>query len=341
MKLISFTVPSYNSENYLNKCVDSLLKGGDDVEIIIVNDGSRDGTLAIAREYEQKYPDIVRVVDKENGGHGSGVNAGQKIATGLYFKVVDSDDWVDEDALAELLRTIKQHMADGTLPDLYVTDFVYFHAADNTNHVSSYETKFPVRQLCSWDNVKKFKYSHLLLMHAVMFKLDKLLESNTVLPEHTFYVDNYFAYKPLPFMKTVYYLDVHLYQYYIGRDDQSVNRANFVKRYAQQLRVMRCMVDAYKWREIKAMPKGLRNYLWHMLEAVMMNTIFFTCAEDSKERREGLKELWRHIKSHDRQLYRKLRSNSYATVVNYLPWRLRGRVMSFGYNVLCKKVKLG
>lgn len=84
MKIISFAVPCYNSAEYMRKCVDSLLSGGEDVEVIIVNDGSKDGTLEIARGYAEKYPDIVKVIDKENGGHGSGVNAGLKAATGLY-----------------------------------------------------------------------------------------------------------------------------------------------------------------------------------------------------------------------------------------------------------------
>lgn len=341
MKLISFAVPCYNSEGYMRKCVDSLLSGGEDVEIIIVNDGSHDGTLAIAREYESAYPNIVRVVDKENGGHGSGVNAGLRLATGLYYKVVDSDDWVDENALRELIATIKQHDREDSLPDLYITDFVYFHASDNTSHISSYETKFPVRQLCTWDKVKKFKYAHMMLMHALMYKRDKLLESDTVLPEHTFYVDNLFAYKPLPFMKTVYYLNVQLYQYYIGREDQSVNRKNFVKRYEQQVKVMKCMADAYTLAEIKQMPKGLRKYMWHSLEVIMMNTIYFVCAEKSPERKATLKELWQHIKQHDYAMYKKLHNRSYPTVVNYLPWGLRSWVMGIGYDYLCKKIKLG
>ncbi|MCX4313592.1 MAG: glycosyltransferase family 2 protein [Clostridia bacterium] len=341
MKLISFTVPCYNSENYMRKCVDSLLRGGDDVEIIIVNDGSHDGTINIAREYEASYPNIVRVIDKENGGHGSGVNAGLAVATGLYYKVVDSDDWVDGAALAELIETIKAHSAAGTLPDLYITDFVYYHAADDTHHVSSYEKKFPVRKICGWEKVKAFKYSHMLLMHALMYKRDKLIESNTVLPEHTFYVDNLFAYKPLPFMKTVYYLDVQLYWYYIGREDQSVNRNNFVKRYPQQIRVMKCMVDSYTWREIKKMPRGLRKYMWHALEVIMMNTIYFTCAENSPDRHVALKDLWQHVKKSDKALYKKLRHRSYAFIVNYLPWGLRRFIMTVGYNILCRKVKLG
>ena len=101
MKLITFAIPSYNSEKYLCHAVDTILTGGEEVEIIIVNDGSTDATAAIADSYARQYPTIVRAIHKENGGHGSGVNRGLQEATGLYFKVVDSDDWVDEEALAE------------------------------------------------------------------------------------------------------------------------------------------------------------------------------------------------------------------------------------------------
>lgn len=341
MKLISFTVPCYNSQVYMKKCIDSLLTGGRDVEIIIVNDGSKDGTLKLANEYKENYPDTVKVIDKENGGHGSGVNAGLKAAEGLYFKVVDSDDWLDTDALNELLGVIKLHLSEGRLPDLYVTNFIYDRVYDGTKHVSSYEKKMPQGKIFGWDGVKKFRFSHMMLMHALLYKRENLLKSGTRLPEHTFYVDNIFAYKPLPFMQTVYYLNVDLYHYFIGRADQSVNRKNIIARYEQQLLVMREMTDAYSWDEIKKMPKGLKNYMWHSLEVIMMTTLFFTCAEYSKERKENLKALWRHIKERDKKLYKKLRHGSYATVVNYLSWRLRGFVMSKGYDILCRKVKLG
>ncbi len=341
MKLISFAVPCYNSQDYMRKCVDSLLTGGDEVEIIIVNDGSRDDTINIANGYAEKYPDIVKVIDKENGGHGSGVNAGMANSTGLYYKVVDSDDWLDDNALASLLSKIREHKEKETLPDLYVTNFIYDKVSEGTQYVSAYGDKMPEGQIIGWDKVKKFNLSHMMLMHALLYKREKLLQSGTVLPEHTFYVDNLFAYKPLPFMQTVCYLNLDLYHYFIGREDQSVNRKNFVKRYEQQIRVMKCMTDAYTLDEIKKMPKGLKRYMWHSLEVIMMNTIFFTCAEDSPERRKALKEMWQHIKSKDKKLYRKLRSNSYATAVNYLSWKFRGWVMTKGYNFLCKKIKLG
>lgn len=341
MKLISFAVPCYNSQDYMSNCIDSLLAGGDDVEIIIINDGSRDGTLNIAQSYAGKFPSVVKVIDKENGGHGSGVNAGLQAAEGLYYKVVDSDDRLERDALLKLIAKIKEHIAAGVSPDLYVTNFVYDHAYDNTTHLSTYKKKIPEGKIVGWNCVKKFRFSHMMLMHALLFKRDIVLQSGTVLPEHTFYVDNIYAYKPLPCVKTLCYLNLDLYWYFIGRADQSINIDNFVKRYKQQIRVMLCMSDAYNWSEIKTFPKGLKKYMWHSLEAIMMTTLLFTCAEYSPERKADLKEMWRHIKSRDKKLYARLRRRSYALAVNYLPWRLRGFIMKVGYKILCKKVKLG
>lgn len=98
MKLLSVAIPCYNSEAYMSKCINSLLIGGEEVEIIIVDDGSSDRTAEIADDYAEKYPTIVKAIHQENGGHGQAVNTGIKNATGLYFKVVDSDDWVNQDA---------------------------------------------------------------------------------------------------------------------------------------------------------------------------------------------------------------------------------------------------
>ncbi|MGN0813975.1 MAG: glycosyltransferase family 2 protein [Candidatus Coproplasma sp.] len=341
MKYVTFVVPSYNSQDYLNRCVDSLLVGGEDVEIIIVNDGSTDNTGAIADEYCKKYPDIVRAVHKQNGGHGSGINAGLKHATGMYFKVVDSDDWLDEGALRSLLSTIKAHEQGGVYPDLYVTNFIYDRITDGKFYISSYEKMLPQDKICGWDEVKKFRTTHMMLMHSLMYKRETLIKSGIVLPEHTFYEDNYFAYMPLPHTKTLCYLNLNLYHYFIGRSDQSVNINNFTKRYEQQIRVMNLMTDAYRWDEINSFPKGLKNYMRHSIDVVTMNTLLFTCAEKSDARVRDYKNFWNHIKTNDKKMYGHLRRRSYSVIVNYLPWKLRGAVLKKGYFLLCKTIKLG
>ena len=141
MKYITFTIPCYNSQDYMKRCIDSLLPGGDDVEIIIVDDGSTDATGEIADYYEKQYPGIVKAVHKENGGHGSGVNTGLQLATGVYFKVVDSDDWLDEAAYEKLLGRVrgfcvkKETRLIGEIPDMFVCNYVYDHLDEGTSRL--------------------------------------------------------------------------------------------------------------------------------------------------------------------------------------------------------------
>lgn len=342
MKYISFVIPSYNSEAYLHHAVDSLLVAGSDVEIIIVNDGSKDSTLAIAKAYEKKHPTIVRVIDKANGGHGSTINAGLKIATGLFFKVIDSDDWVDENSLMTLLQKIKDHVKYQIDVDLYITNFVYEHVSDNTQYERDYSVNFPKEVVFNWSETKKrFKYSKTLLMHALVYKTKILKDMGFELPEHTFYVDNLVSYVPLPYVKHAYYMKLPFYRYFIGRSDQSITLKNITNRYLQQIRVQRLMVDAYSYDLINQLPKGLRSYMKHCLSAIMMITQMFTVASDTPERRKELKDLWKHIKNNDVRLYRFLRFRSMNFWVHNLPWKIKGYVMVKGYLYLVKKVKLG
>ena len=98
MKYITFAIPCYNSQDYMERCINSLVKGGEDVEVLVIDDGSMDSTGEIADAYERKYPGIVKAIHQENGGHGAGVNKGLELARGQYYKVVDSDDWLEESA---------------------------------------------------------------------------------------------------------------------------------------------------------------------------------------------------------------------------------------------------
>ena len=125
MKLLSIAIPCYNSEAYMEKCIDSLLVGGEDVEILVVDDGSSDRTAEIADAYAEKYPTIVKAIHQENGGHGEAVNAGMRNATGLYFKVVDSDDWVNAEAYAQILKTLEELIRGSETVDLLISNFVY------------------------------------------------------------------------------------------------------------------------------------------------------------------------------------------------------------------------
>lgn len=125
MKLLSVVIPCYNSQEYMKYCIESLLPGGEDVELLIVNDGSSDKTTEIANEYAKAYPSIIRAIHQINGGHGEAVNTGIKNATGLYLKVVDSDDWVDTRAYLKILNILKEFTNENKSIDMFISNFVY------------------------------------------------------------------------------------------------------------------------------------------------------------------------------------------------------------------------
>lgn len=307
MKLISFAIPSYNSEAYLHHAVESLLPGGEEVEIIIVNDGSKDRTLEIAKEYECKYPSIVRVVDKENGGHGSGVNAGLAAATGIYYKVVDSDDWVDGSALASLLAKVREFAEGGTLPDTIFCNYVYEHTDRGLSVPVRYRNVFPKDRIFTWSETKRFGISQYIMMHSAVQRREMLLESGIHLPEHTFYVDVLLVYVPLPYTKTMYYLDVDLYRYFIGRVDQSVNEGILVKRVDQQIKVNKLLVDAYRIEEIEKQDKKLARYMVHDLSVILSSATSVLFVANTPEALEKNREMWQYVKDNDPEMYRRMR----------------------------------
>lgn len=336
MKYITFAVPCYNSESYMRRCVDSLLSGGRDVEIILINDGSTDRTAEIADEYQLKYPDIVRAVHKENGGHGSGVNKGLELAQGIYYKVVDSDDWLDKDAYLKLLRRIKDFCINGRkapecdMPDLFVCNYVYDHLDEGTSRVMDYRNIFPEEKMCTWKDIGRFKPSQYLIMHSLMFRAEVLRKSGVKLPEHTFYVDNLFSYQPLPYVESIYYMDLDLYHYYLGREDQSVNEKVLMKRIDQQIRVTELVAKSVDLRSVKAKYPKLASYMTRnisiMLSISSIHLLLIRTAEAEQKRRD----MWDSIKAYNTALYYRLR---YSTLsgLTYLPGKLGGKLTEGGY----------
>ncbi|MEG0722197.1 MAG: glycosyltransferase family A protein, partial [Lachnospiraceae bacterium] len=190
MKYISFAIPCYNSAEYMEHAIETILTGGEDVEILIINDGSKDDTLKIAKEYEKKYPSIIRAVDKENGGHGDAVNVGLKYATGLYFKVVDSDDWVDTEALKKVLEAVHKLTEESTPIDMLISNYVYEKVGVAHKRIIHYRNVLPQNQIMGWKNIGRFHLGQYILMHSVIYRTELLKLCQMELPKHTFYVDN-------------------------------------------------------------------------------------------------------------------------------------------------------
>ena len=302
MKIITFAIPCYNSAAYMDRCIETLLPCGNDVEIIIINDGSSDDTGKIADQYAAKYPDIVRAIHQENGGHGEAVNTGLKNALGHYFKVVDSDDWLDGPGISEVLLRLKTLMAGNSAPDMMVCNYIYEKLNEGVSHIINYNDVFPANQLFGWDEIRRFPLWKYLLMHSLIYRTQLLQACGLKLPKHTFYVDNIFAYQPLPAVKTIYYLDVDLYHYFIGRDDQSVNENVMIKRIDQQLRVTRIMIECHRLPE-DISSKKLNCYMLSYLAIMMTICIVFLRITGTQENRTKERDLWAFLAECDNGLY--------------------------------------
>ena len=213
-KICSFGIPCYNSAADMDRCITSILEGSGyapDVEIIIVDDGSVDETPAKADEWVRRYPGIIRAVHQENGGHGTAVLTGLKNATGVYYKVVDSDDWLDGAALATMLSCLRGFVERDTRVDLFISNYVYEKVHEGTHTTIDYRFAIPRKKIIGWNDVGYFRPDQHLLMHSLCYRTDVLRAGDLPLPPHTFYVDNIYAYVPLPRCKTLYYADIDLY----------------------------------------------------------------------------------------------------------------------------------
>lgn len=334
MKLLTFTVPCYNSQDYMRHCIESLLPGGEDVEIIIVDDGSTDETGAIADEYARRFPSIVRVIHQENGGHGAGLNTGINHATGLYFKVVDSDDWVDAESYRKVLDTLRNLCAAGCMLDMLITNFVYEKEGARKKRATRYSGVLPKEQLFDWAETRNFKIGKYILMHSVVYRTQLLRDCHLVLPRHTFYVDNLFVYVPLPYVRTMYYLDVDFYRYYIGREDQSVHESVMIRQIDQQLKVNRMMIDAYDLWKIGNM--HLRKYMMNYLEIITVISTVMLIKSGTKENLMKKRELWTYLKEKDIRLFHKLRNRIMGRTL-HLPGR-GGRRISLTIYKISQKV---
>ena len=334
MKLLTITVPCYNSQDYMRRCIDSLLPGGDDVEIILVDDGSTDDTGRIADEYARNYPSTVRVIHQPNGGHGEGLNTGILHATGLYFKVVDSDDWVDESSYQEILQTLRSLCSAGCMLDLLISNFVYEKTGAKHKKAIRYNRILPKNQLFDWSETKNFKIGKYILMHSVIYRTQLLRDCHLVLPRHTFYVDNLFVYVPLPYVKTMYYLDVDFYHYYIGRADQSVNENIMIQRIDQQITVNKLMIDAYDLWKINN--RHLRHYMLNYLEIITVISTVMLIKSGTPENLEKKRELWTYMKEKDIRLFHYLRNRMMGQTL-HLPGK-GGRGISLTLYKISQKV---
>lgn len=254
-KVLTVVVPVYNVEKYIHQCLDSFLYDGplDSLEILVIDDGSRDRSAQIAQVYARKYPQCFRVISKENGGHGSAINTGLFEARGKYFKVVDGDDWVSGDALRNLVSFLTGHSC-----DLVYTNYCWVKEGSRKKKIDheipfrgvTYEKLYSFHEIAPQIFIK---------MHNMTIRTDILRECRP-LTEHYFYVDNEFILYPIPRIQTIAFLPDLLYMYRIGRAEQSVNLKKMQERCGQHEFVLNELLDFYREQRGKMSPAA-QEYL--------------------------------------------------------------------------------
>lgn len=319
-KTLSLIIPTYNMEKYLGRCLDSLLSGTslEKLEVLVINDGSKDASLDIARGYEKKYPGTIRVIDKPNGNYGSCINRGLKEATGKYIKILDADDWFDTSALDEFLLTL------GNLDvDLVVSDYMYV-SADGSERRRSYKltpgTVLPLSACSDVATVGMFE------MHAIAYRRENLVKMGYVQSEGISYTDLEWATIPMATVGTLYYYNKPVYYYFIGRDGNTMSMLYTPRWLSQALIVRKAIVDAFVSADLHDDVK--RQYMFDIVLRRLYDMYAAALVKgglDGEEMRAFDDMLMRA----DRRLYDALAT---FNVHRYLPykfvsdWRRRGHV---------------
>ncbi|MDL2327357.1 glycosyltransferase family 2 protein [Ruminococcaceae bacterium OttesenSCG-928-A11] len=309
-KLITFVVPCYNSEEYLDRCVESILIGAkenNNCEILLVNDGSSDSTPKLIDAWQKKHPKIIKAIHQKNKGHGGAINTGLKNATGDYFKVVDSDDWLDKKNLSSLLNKLEQ------LSQKKIDMIVFNYMYDGRKFKSmNYKRSLPVGKIISWDDIGKFGPSNYILMHSIIYRTELLRQAKLELPEHTFYVDNIFVYTILPKVKTFYYDNIDIYHYYIGREDQSVNEKVMTGRFAQQIKITKIMIDATDFND-KSLSEKLKAYMINYLSMMMTISSLFAILAKRQDEKDAI---WEYLEKNNNEAYKAVKKTFIGSVTS-------------------------
>lgn len=333
MTLLTIAIPSYNAQDYLHYCVHSLIIGGDLVEILIINDGSTDQTQIIAENLANRYPNV-RAIYQDNKGHGGAVNTGIREAKGRYFKVVDSDDWVDTRAYLKILETLARLDGQGQSVDAFISNFVYEKEGQSRKKRMDYQNVLPENRIFGWDEVGAFSKGQYMMMHSLIYRTDLLREVGLVLPEHTFYVDNIFVFTPLQAVQTMYYLPVDFYRYFIGRNDQSVNESVMIKRIDQQIKVNKILVDELNLDQLTN--PDLRSYLLNHVEITTIISCALLNRAGTAEHMMKKQELWHYIQDNNPALFKIVRNGLLGQLTNLYGYP--GRKISNAVYKIAKRI---
>ena len=264
MKTLTFLVPCYNVADCVSRCIDSMLVDDilDDIEILLVNDGSKDNTLEVLKEYETKRPSTIRVIDKENGGWGTAINLGIREAKGKYLKEVDADDWVSSDNLKEYISQLKELDS-----DYIATDYTeYFKATDKYEH-HAYQQDIYNKSLQLRDFWNKYPSAWDFPIHAITYRTE-MLRNATITVGERYYGDIEYNLYPLPHVQTICVLPINVTVYFRGSDEQSTSTVGYAKHYKDFVKMSQRLTLFYQ-----KLPTGMQHNLFSFIQGTVQGTV--------------------------------------------------------------------
>lgn len=310
MKILTVLIPMYNTEKYIKRCLDSLLvtEVFDDIEIIIVNDGGKDKSLKIAQLYEKEFPQAVKLIDKENGGHGSTINVGINNATGKYFRVLDSDDWFNTIDFIKFVKRLGKESA-----DLVVTDYCKEHNYNSKSEYFEYKNLKDGYQYKFDETDLKILNGEYFVMATSTYKTEILRKSGLKLLENTFYVDMQYNVVPITAVQTFVYYHLDIYRYFIGRKEQSMNMDNFVRNQNDHKKMIKWLIEYYTSISGKLSPNK-REYI-EMILTYTLNTHYSIYCEYDKNHKRAYTEILdfdKYLLQTNKALYERLNCMAYV-----------------------------
>lgn len=323
-KILSILVPVYNTEKYIRRCLDSVLVKEvlDDIEIIVVSDGSKDSSASIVKEYAQRFPSTVKLIEKENGGHGSTINKGLEVASGKYFKVLDSDDWFNILDLVSFVGKLKQTDCDLVLTD-YAHEFIYEQRYETHRY-----SRIKPNVIYHFDDIEKdLIYGDYFMMATSTYKTAVLRKSGMHLMEKTFYVDMQYDIEPVVCVDSFTYYSFDIYRYYIGRPDQSVSLASMVRRKKDHEKVVRHLVEFYEERK-SSLSENKMMYI-RMVMGYMLHThyaIFCAYDPDKKTAASEIRKFDTYLKQKSPEIYSVTNNDSYIRAMRKSNFKFIGKM---------------
>lgn len=333
-KILSIIIPSYNVSQYICKTIDSFLVEEviNNIEIIIVNDGSKDNTLEIAKEYQIRYPESIIVIDKENGGHGSGINKGVEAATGKYFKVIDGDDWINQEVFVSFIEKLYKSDSDLIINNaVFVEDVTYKESAV----IRFYDESGSV---FNFDSIIEKHPDWFFGIHTYTIKTSIMKENKIRVSEKVFYEDTEYVLFPIKYVDTVEFTDLNLYMYRVANANQSISAANLFKNRRHRVVVTQSLIKYLNSINDSISKQKKYYYYYRIFKAIVAQIEIYYLNYNSDSVFDEIKEYIDYIKNDNEILFNVL-NRFYFTKYKKLESSVSFNRLSLVYN-FCKKIGL-